>query len=109
MIYTLGFKTEYDKYIKDDLNAGKRNGGSVWRKISDAKAYLDNWAKNDPNQANLFSIYAVYADWEKDTYHDDNGDYLNKDAKLAHIGFVDIGIQEVDEQTRKEIFLGENQ
>ena len=76
MIYTLGWKSSYDLYIKNDSNAAKAIGGSVWRYKKDAKKHL-GWG---------FEIYGVKAKWRIDTKDTGEGwDELLIEGKLIKL------------------------
>jgi hypothetical protein len=83
MIYTLGRTVAYDEALAhsaEPMKLGQRQpcaefprgyeGGSVWETRAQAQAYVDSL----PNELNPtwnavdFSVYAVDADWETDTY-----------------------------------------
>ena len=72
MIYTIGIKENYDKYIEEFSNppAAKEIGGSVWETFDKVKLYL-----KATNQAG-YGIYGVDADWDKDTK-------INKDSSKS--------------------------
>jgi len=81
MIFTIGKKEIYEKYIDEDENAAKAAGGSVWRFWKDALAYLER-----TKQEGEFEVYAVDADWRDDTI--DTGkewNSLTRDAKLLRV------------------------
>ena len=61
MLYTLGRKSQYDKYIATDPNASKGIGGSVWKDRKDVEEYLKEFPQPE------FNIYGVEADWLADT------------------------------------------
>jgi hypothetical protein len=80
MIYTLGRKESYDKYIKDDINAAKGVGGSVWQYKEDAEKHLN------PEYPIIFEIYGVEAKWRIDTKDiGENWDELLIEGKLVKL------------------------
>ena len=62
MLYTIGDKQYYDKYIDEDEEAQVGLGQSVWLTYDEAKNYRD---VHNPE----YEIYGVLADWMKDTRH----------------------------------------
>ena len=68
MIYCIGITVNYERYIDEQnpcMKKGKTDdyeGGSVWETQVDAQAYADYCCP-----PNVFSVYQVDADWEKDT------------------------------------------
>jgi len=85
MLYTLGNKKVYDKYIEMDSEAAKAVGGSVWKTKKDIEKYLEKF----PNPG--FDVYGVKANWERDTKFDSihgtsvNWNELTKKAKLIKL------------------------
>jgi hypothetical protein len=71
MIYTIGLKSSYEKYISEQgvpKKLGRREdycGGSVWRTYEEAELF----AKDG------FCVYGVLADWEKDTIRSIDGNW----------------------------------
>ena len=63
MLYTVGKRDVYEKYIATDKNARKGIGGSVWKSKSEAQKHCES----------DFKVYGIEADWEKDTKLDVNG------------------------------------
>lgn len=59
MVYTVGKKAQYNSFIKNDENASKLAGGSVWRTVAEAREHTD--------EAGTYDIYGVIADWDNDT------------------------------------------
>ena len=94
MLYTLGRKSEYDKYLDSDPNASKGIGGSVWQDKQTIDLYLQKNAQPE------FEIYGVEADWDLDTKPGSTmsvGSYkpsevpwrsLTRNAKLIRLGQV---------------------
>jgi hypothetical protein len=83
MIYTLGKKEIYERYLASDPMAAKRKGGSVWRTLKSIQKY-----KNKMEDKHLFGIYGVEAKWNKETRIDINGDgwhELLKNARLVKL------------------------
>lgn len=83
MIFTIGKKEIYEKYIDDDPDPRKAVGGSVWKFHKDAKAHLA--ASDDRDE---FDVYAVDADWDKDTMQEEDGvawRSLTRAAKLLKV------------------------
>ena len=75
MLYTIGKKSLYDAYIRDDprpqkrgrrseLNINNEEGGSVWKDYESAKdaAKISSQISGDE-----FVVYGVEADWDLDT------------------------------------------
>jgi len=83
MIYTIGKKSIYDIYIKNDINPRKLGktdnypGGSVWRYKKEVEKFLTKG----------YEVYGVLADWEKDTKQSNDGKWndLLKSSKLRFI------------------------
>ena len=86
MIYTVGRADIYEDYIKNDKNAAKRKGGSVWETFKDAQ-HCCNENNDMITSQHTFQIYGVDADWESDTEVEQNVRYrsLKRDAKLIKI------------------------
>lgn len=86
MIYTVGREDIYEDYIKNDKDAAKRKGGSVWETFKGAQYYCNE--NNDMITSKYtFQVYGVDADWESDTEIEQNVRYrsLKRDAKLIKI------------------------
>lgn len=58
MIYTVGNPEVYEPYIKEDENAAKGIGGSVWKSKKEA---------DECGSGLAYCTYGVLADWETDT------------------------------------------
>lgn len=76
MIYTIGNTEAYEQYFREQSNPQKGITGSVWKTWRDAwwythytkriyleeyKCFVQAWVPNE------YSIYGVWADWERDT------------------------------------------
>jgi hypothetical protein len=93
MIFTVGRTAGYEQYIDNPGGAKKGIGGSVWRFYKGAYCYLEA-----TNQLGEYTVYAVDADWFKDTEEvkgsDDSIRSLTKEAKiyrvLRHISLPNI-------------------
>lgn len=93
MIYTLGVKEVYDRYIsedpmpmklgrRDDWNGKPYHGGSVWKTFEDAKTYLANTCESEK-----FNVYGVMADLDSETVPNESGRWndLLVDAVLVKL------------------------
>lgn len=69
MIFTVGKRDNYEKYISEFPEASKAIGGSVWQTREQAQEYAKN---------NGFSVYGVEANWDIDTIFDKSGDGWNE-------------------------------
>lgn len=70
MIYTVGIKENYDKYIAEyGDKCEKEVGGSVWQYPELAARYIKNinYTARKP-----YEVYGVELDWEFDTETDKN-------------------------------------
>lgn len=74
MIYTVGKKSIYEDYIKNEPNAAKAKGGSVWKRYQDAEKF----AKDG------FAVYGVETEWA-DTIQGEKWNSLKKDGKLVKL------------------------
>ncbi len=83
MIYTIGIKANYDRYLKEYKLVEKEVYGSVWGEFAEADAAC-KFATNVGSET--FDVYGVEASWEKDTIkHPDRTIIwrsLNKRAKI---------------------------
>lgn len=59
MIYTIGNTENYEKFFQQQAYPRKAIGGSVWKTFDEAKFCC--------GRGDLYSVYGVEADWEKDT------------------------------------------
>jgi hypothetical protein len=82
MIFTVGVTSIYDSHIDSPKGFQKGSGGSVWRFYKDAYEYLE---KTD--HAKRQSVYAVDADWFKDTVAVEKESFRNlkKDSKVYRV------------------------
>lgn len=64
MIYTVGIKENYDKYLEEFPGLEKEVGGSVWEFPELAARYIKNinYIARKP-----YEVYGIEADWEFDT------------------------------------------
>ena len=100
MIYTIGHTESYNRYFREQDKPMKKGcsegyaGGSVWRSQNEA-------LRNCPDG---YSVFAVAADWDKDTIPSKDGDWhdLLVDALLIKLNYrddyVDVGVREQEEQ-----------
>lgn len=70
MIYTVGDKQLYARYIRQQGTVQKGVGGSVWRTLEDVEKYL-----LDTKQQGIFDIFGVDASWKYDTMKLDKATY----------------------------------
>ena len=84
MIFTVGRTAGYERYLDSPDGVKKGIGGSVWRFYKDAYCYLEA-----TNQLAEYTVYAVDADWFKDTEEvkgsSDSIRALTKEAKLYRV------------------------
>ena len=78
MIYTIGNKKAYDALLQERGSLRKGKTGSVWRTLEDAVSYINGGGLTG------FQVYAVEADWERDTDEIKGEAWraLNKSAKI---------------------------
>lgn len=92
MIYTVGHKASYDRYLREQgpqcYKRGPRGdypGGSVWRTVEEAEHHAPEG----------YAVYGVIADWELDTTPSSRGDWhdLLHDARIVSVPAPDaVGV-----------------
>ena len=71
MIYTVGRKADYDRYLCEQVvcrklgREGSYCGGSVWRTFEEAQAHAPEG----------FAVYGLKAEWDTDTVKSGDGDW----------------------------------
>lgn len=84
MIYTVGLRDNYERYLDNNPDLEKAAGGTVWKSFREVSEYLYGTPFGY-----LYNIYGVMADWETDTkeskvegarFRD-----LTRDAKIVRI------------------------
>ena len=82
VIYTVGKKSIYEDYIKNDPNAAKTKGGSVWQIYQDAEKFAQDG----------YAVYGVDAEWD-DTIQGGKWNSLKEDAKLVKLSLTQSNLQ----------------